>query len=55
MRLALSHQNIEIAIEDESNDEQAYVQISTDATVTVQGAAGEKHVIDLDEDLTLED
>lgn len=55
MRLALPNQSIEIAIEDDQRDEQAYVQITTEGTVTVRGAAGEQEVVELTEDLQLHD
>ena len=55
MRLALPDNSIEIAIEDEETSETAYVQISTDGRVEVQDAAGEKHAVELGDDLRLAD
>lgn len=53
MRITVPQNQIELAIEDDENSETAYVQITTDATVTVQGAAGDKETIELEDDLTL--
>ena len=53
MRLVLPDNRLEIAIENESTDETAYVTIDT-RKIVVEGATGEERKIEFAEDLTLD-